>query len=61
MLKFKIFFFGAAFIFLNVVFAEQNIELTASSVYTELSDDGEPVKSVFEGNVRVAINDIVIE
>ncbi|MCM8822765.1 MAG: hypothetical protein NC831_08190 [Candidatus Omnitrophica bacterium] len=61
MSKFKIFFLGAAFIFLNVVFAAQNIECTASSVDTELSDDGEAIKTVFEGNVRVVINDIAIE
>ncbi len=61
MLKFEKFLIPVFLFSLAIVLHAQDIICTSQNVYTELSDAGNPLKTVFEGNVRVTIRDIVIE
>ncbi len=58
-MKFELAFLFFCFSFTTVLFA-QEIKCTANNVSSEFSEDGLPVKTTLEGNVKISTNDIVI-
>lgn len=58
---FKKILFSTFFFFLPVALFAETLECSSKSVSTEFSDSGEPIKTIFEGNVRIVAENIAIE